>query len=296
MPHTDIHIVSQLITSSVCNLATQRLLTRSQNHRVLQILNAAPILYHAVTSNPWTFTHNYYIQWSHVQAHVISSRVSVLQLPSTEGYLISRVIFRFFLIRWIWFYSIYVGFRQPPNLACIQSVVDRSCEHLAFRIQLFCHTRQGVHLFQCTRKHSKWQLRTAMLDISINHWSYLFWTYQNASWIASFSTMCNFLHHSASYSVAPNLIFTAYTLSPTFPNILSLLQQMEPTCSQVRNQYSQRNQKAQLERALQFKKALSSETELRIEVNELLLDQSYLLKVMDDKNSWFTQMEMLDLI
>jgi len=67
--------------------------------------------------------------------------------------------------------------------------------------------------------------------------------------------MCNFLLHLSRYSIALNLLFTAYTLSPTFPNCLSSLQQMEPTPSQVRNHYSQKNQEAHLERALAFKKA-----------------------------------------
>jgi hypothetical protein len=39
-----------------------------------------------------------------------------------------------------------------------------------------------------------------------------------------------------------------------------------------------------------------SETELRIKIKDLLFDDAYLSKVIDDKNSWFTQMEVLDLI
>jgi len=41
---------------------------------------------------------------------------------------------------------------------------------------------------------------------------------------------------------------------------------------------------------------LRSETELRIQVKELLFDDAYLSKVVDNKKSWFTQMEVLDLI
>jgi len=41
---------------------------------------------------------------------------------------------------------------------------------------------------------------------------------------------------------------------------------------------------------------LRSETELRIQVKELLFDDAYLSKVVDDKKSWFTRMEVLDLI
>jgi len=41
---------------------------------------------------------------------------------------------------------------------------------------------------------------------------------------------------------------------------------------------------------------LHSETELLIQVKELLFDNAYLSKVIDDKKSWFTRMEVLDLI
>jgi len=41
---------------------------------------------------------------------------------------------------------------------------------------------------------------------------------------------------------------------------------------------------------------LGSETELRIQVKKLLFDDAYLSKVIDDKKSWFTRMEVLDLI
>jgi len=64
--------------------------------------------------------------------------------------------------------------------------------------------------------------------------------------------MCTFLHHSSRYSIALNSIFTGYTLSPTFPNSLSSLQQMESMPSLVKNHYSQKNREAHLERALAF--------------------------------------------
>jgi len=41
---------------------------------------------------------------------------------------------------------------------------------------------------------------------------------------------------------------------------------------------------------------ICAETELRIQVKELLFDDAYLSKVVDDKKSWFTRMEVLDLI
>jgi hypothetical protein len=41
---------------------------------------------------------------------------------------------------------------------------------------------------------------------------------------------------------------------------------------------------------------LGSETELQIQVKELLFDDVYLSKVIDNKKAWFTQMEVLDLI
>jgi len=41
---------------------------------------------------------------------------------------------------------------------------------------------------------------------------------------------------------------------------------------------------------------VGSETECQIKVKKLLFDDAYLSKVVDDKKSWFTQMEVLDLI
>jgi hypothetical protein len=41
---------------------------------------------------------------------------------------------------------------------------------------------------------------------------------------------------------------------------------------------------------------LGSETELLIQVRELLFDDAYLLKVSNDKISWYTRMEVVDLI
>jgi len=41
---------------------------------------------------------------------------------------------------------------------------------------------------------------------------------------------------------------------------------------------------------------LGSETQLQIQVKELLFDDAYLSKVIKDKKAWFTQMEVLDLI
>ena len=73
--------------------------------------------------------------------------------------------------------------------------------------------------------------------------------------MASSLAMCNFVHQFSHYSIAHNLIFTAYTLSPTFPNCLSSVPQMEPTPSQVRNHYWQKNQDTHHERALAFTRA-----------------------------------------
>jgi len=41
---------------------------------------------------------------------------------------------------------------------------------------------------------------------------------------------------------------------------------------------------------------VGSETELRIKIKELLFDDAYLSKVVDDKKSWFTRKEVLDFI
>jgi len=45
-----------------------------------------------------------------------------------------------------------------------------------------------------------------------------------------------------------------------------------------------------------YRLVLGSETELRLQVKVLLCDDAYLSKVIDDKMSWFTRMEVLDLI
>jgi len=41
---------------------------------------------------------------------------------------------------------------------------------------------------------------------------------------------------------------------------------------------------------------IGSETELRIQVRELLFDDAYLWKVINDKKLWYTRMEVVDLI
>jgi hypothetical protein len=41
---------------------------------------------------------------------------------------------------------------------------------------------------------------------------------------------------------------------------------------------------------------VSFETDLQINIKELLFDNTYLSKVVNDKKSWFTRMEVLDLI
>jgi len=69
--------------------------------------------------------------------------------------------------------------------------------------------------------------------------------------------MCNLLPHFSHYSIALNLIFTTHMFSPTFPNFLCSLPQIESIPSQVRHHYLQKNQEAHLERALKFKKAAS---------------------------------------
>jgi len=49
-------------------------------HWVLQILNDAPILYHAVTSNARAFKHNYFVYRSHMQGHTFSFRFFMLRV------------------------------------------------------------------------------------------------------------------------------------------------------------------------------------------------------------------------
>jgi len=120
--HMDIHISPWLCMNSVWTLATPLLLSRSKICWHLQILNAAPILCNAITSNDRTFTHNFYVSRSHMEWHRIWFRFSVLDSASTKGCQMSRVFF------WrIRFCSMRGGSSQPPILPSIQSVVDRSC-------------------------------------------------------------------------------------------------------------------------------------------------------------------------
>jgi len=97
-------------------------------------------------------------------------------------------------------------------------------------------------------QHPISQHQTAIHDVNLNNWSHFSTALQGAPRIASSLTMCNFLLHFFWHCIAVNLIFTAYTFSPIFPNFGSSLPQMEPTRSQVRNQ------EVHLERALAFKK------------------------------------------
>jgi len=180
---------------------------------------------------------------------MFSFRFSRLPLLSTTGYLMLQVFFQCF-----WFYSMCLSFSHPPFLASIQSDIDKSCEHSSLGIHLLPRTWQGVHLFWFTCQHLRSQHWTAILHICLNHWSYLPTTLQGAPWNAFSLTLCNPLLHFFSYSIALNFIFTAYAFSPIFPNCLSSIPQMEPTPSQVRNHYSQKNQESHLKRALAFKK------------------------------------------
>jgi len=91
----------------------------------------------------------------------------------------------------------------------------------------------------------------------MNHWNDLSWNLPAAPQIASFSTVCNLLHYFSRDSIALDLIFTSHTPCFSFRNCVSSLQHMEPTPSQVRNDYSQKNQKKQHERALAFNKAVN---------------------------------------
>jgi len=138
-----------------------------------------------------------------------------------------------------------VGFSQPPILASVQSVVHRSCYKSALRIHVFWR------IWEYLKSQHGLPSLISLSTIEVISPE----PFQRTPCIASSSTMCKLLHHLSRYCVALNLIFPAFTLSPTFSNFRSLLQQMEPTPSQVRNHYSQKNQKAHLERALAFKKA-----------------------------------------
>lgn len=61
IPHMDIYIFPPLITNSVWTLEYPPSFSTSHINLVLQIVHAAPIQWHAVTSNGQKFTHNYYV-------------------------------------------------------------------------------------------------------------------------------------------------------------------------------------------------------------------------------------------
>jgi len=84
----DLHfsLINNKRSMSFCNTAT--------THQVWYILNAAPILYHVVTSNARALIHNYYVQSREIPEHMISFGFPLLYVPSTRGNIISWVYFR----------------------------------------------------------------------------------------------------------------------------------------------------------------------------------------------------------
>jgi len=99
--------------------------------------------------------------------------------------------------------------------------------------------------------------------------------FQSTPLIVSSSTLCKFLHHLSCYCISLNQIFPAFTLTPTFSNFRSSLQQMEPMPSQVRNRYWQKNQEAHGERALGFKKAANLHCPSNVCLTIICPDASY---------------------
>jgi hypothetical protein len=89
---------------------------------------------------------------------------------------------------------------------------------------------------------------------NLNNWSCYSWNKQGMPQSASSTTLCNYLHLFSHDSIAFNLMFTAYTLYPAFPNCLSPLQEIKPTPSHVRNHNSLNIQDAHIQRALIFSK------------------------------------------
>jgi len=71
--------------SSIHNTLSMNPCNSGITHRVLQILNSAPILCHAVTSNARALTQNDFVERSHMLRHMFLFRFSVLHLPNTKG-------------------------------------------------------------------------------------------------------------------------------------------------------------------------------------------------------------------
>jgi hypothetical protein len=135
---------------------------------------------------------------------------------------------------------------------------------------------------------NSWQLPqfqywTAIRTINMHNWRHFSSNLSDVHWIASSWTMCSLWHHFSRYSVVLNLIFTTYTLlSPTLPNCLPSLQQMEPTPCQVRNRYSQQNQAAHLDRALAFKKAANVDCPSNVSLPMICLRTPYCRYLMSE--------------
>jgi hypothetical protein len=87
--------------------------------------------------------------------------------------------------------------------------------------------------------------------------------------------MCNFLHHLSCHCIGLNLIFPAFTLSPTCSNFRSSLHQMEPMLCPGRNTYLQKNQEPHLKRALAFKKAANLHCPSNVCLPIICLGESY---------------------
>jgi len=83
------------------------------------------------------------------------------------------------------------------------------------------------------------------------------------------------VHHSSRCCIALIFISPANTQSPTLSNFRSSLKQKEPTPSQVRNHYSQKNQETHLESAIASKKAANHHCPSNVCLPIICLGASY---------------------
>jgi len=134
--------------------------------------------------------------------------------------------------RFAWLYSMCICLNQPPICASIHSHVDRSANIWHWEL---IYSSKPDKILNCNTGLASliliWTIAVVAPELI-----------KGAPRIAYSFILCNSFAQFARYFVALNVIFTAYTLSATFHNFLSVFQQVQPMSSKVRNYYSQKNQ------------------------------------------------------
>jgi len=147
-------------------------------------------------------------------------------------------------------------------------------------------------------KHFRWEVLDGWRSLATSHWSL-------GSTAGIRRCSCRY---TISVSIAQWSIFQNWSGCPRTWKCLLCLLLLDWTCDDTNPQkYTLLKLKISTSQGCLAERArrtivwrywldLGSETELRIQVKELLFDDAYLSKVIDDKKSWFTWMELLDVI